>query len=337
MAASSQANAGVIDIDMNEPWLDRWFYPFNVTPGVKLEASVFGAVSDPEDGFVPEFDNRDGQMLIGFNTTAQVASGLGKTRYQVSSAKVYVTISSDLTFAYDPTPDPYTSWLPSTHPDFTPDPDTGRPLEIFGAAFRCDYTAPTYPETGPFCDGCSCFPPNPCVSVRCVYPIDYDGSGQPRDVSNNVTDEFDPIPFGVAITSSVQPGDGVPALTEIVFELDVTNPKVRQYLHQALNDGILDLVIASIYPAAQQQAGTFPKIFCKESGQASARLEVDGTLGQLGDLDGNGSVGIGDLFDLFGAWGPCPQPCPPLCLGDLDGDCIVGITDLFALFANWNS
>ena len=171
-------------------------------------------VEDPELGFHPDFDNRDGQMLIGFNTAVNVPPGLGKSRYQVSSAKIFVTIKSDSTFGYDPTVDPYTSWLPSTHPDFTPDPDPGRPLEIFGAAFRCDFAPPTYPETGPFCDSCSCFPPNPCVSVRCVYPIDYDESCQPRDVSNNVTEEFDPVPFGVAATGTLQPGDSVPQLTE---------------------------------------------------------------------------------------------------------------------------
>ncbi len=54
-----------------------------------------------------------------------------------------------------------------------------------------------------------------------------------------------------------------------------------------------------------------------------------------GDLDGDGTVGIIDLLLLLGAWGPCPERCPPFCTGDLDGDCTVGIVDLLLLLANW--
>ncbi len=55
----------------------------------------------------------------------------------------------------------------------------------------------------------------------------------------------------------------------------------------------------------------------------------------VGDLDGDGSVGILDFLALLAAWGPCPAPCPPSCLGDLDGDCSVGINDFLILLANW--
>jgi len=55
----------------------------------------------------------------------------------------------------------------------------------------------------------------------------------------------------------------------------------------------------------------------------------------LGDLDGDGSVGINDFLLLLGAWGPCDAPCPPSCAADLDADCNVGITDLLILLGNW--
>ena len=56
----------------------------------------------------------------------------------------------------------------------------------------------------------------------------------------------------------------------------------------------------------------------------------------VGDVDGDGTVGILDFLLLIGAWGPCPQPCPPPnCLGDLDGDCEVGITDFLIVLGNW--
>ncbi len=55
-----------------------------------------------------------------------------------------------------------------------------------------------------------------------------------------------------------------------------------------------------------------------------------------GDLDDDGSVGVGDLLLLLGAWGPCPETCPPFCTGDINGDCTVGVADLLLLLANWS-
>ena len=54
-----------------------------------------------------------------------------------------------------------------------------------------------------------------------------------------------------------------------------------------------------------------------------------------GDLDGDAVVGITDFLELLAMWGPCDDPCPPLCSGDLDGDCAVGITDFLLLLSNW--
>jgi hypothetical protein len=55
----------------------------------------------------------------------------------------------------------------------------------------------------------------------------------------------------------------------------------------------------------------------------------------LGDLDGDGVVGITDFLKLLAEWGPCPDPCPPHCLGDVDTDCDVGVNDFLILLANW--
>ena len=53
----------------------------------------------------------------------------------------------------------------------------------------------------------------------------------------------------------------------------------------------------------------------------------------LGDLDGDGSVGVKDLLILLGDWGPCAD-CDD-CLADLDDDCTVGEKDLLILLGNW--
>ncbi len=55
------------------------------------------------------------------------------------------------------------------------------------------------------------------------------------------------------------------------------------------------------------------------------------------DLDGDGLVGILDLLELLGAWGPCGNCLlPGFCPADFDGDCSVGIEDLLILLGNWS-
>jgi photosystem II stability/assembly factor-like uncharacterized protein len=56
-------------------------------------------------------------------------------------------------------------------------------------------------------------------------------------------------------------------------------------------------------------------------------------IGGVGDLDGDGVVGVNDLLLLLAAWGPCPLE--GVCPADLDGDGEVGIGDLLMLLANW--
>ncbi|MCH8316682.1 MAG: hypothetical protein IIA64_11980 [Planctomycetes bacterium] len=53
----------------------------------------------------------------------------------------------------------------------------------------------------------------------------------------------------------------------------------------------------------------------------------------LGDLDGDGSVGVKDLLLLLGNWGLCPPKGD--CPADLNGDGSVGVADLLILLGNW--
>jgi hypothetical protein len=53
----------------------------------------------------------------------------------------------------------------------------------------------------------------------------------------------------------------------------------------------------------------------------------------IGDLDGDGTVGVNDFLLLLQAWGACGD-CGS-CLADLDGDCTVGINDFLTLLSFW--
>ena len=63
---------------------------------------------------------------------------------------------------------------------------------------------------------------------------------------------------------------------------------------------------------------------------------VAGSLPLVGDLDGDGFVGIGDLNLILGRWN---QASPPGVwpLGDPSGDGFIGIEDLNVVLGNWNA
>jgi hypothetical protein len=50
----------------------------------------------------------------------------------------------------------------------------------------------------------------------------------------------------------------------------------------------------------------------------------------FGDLDGSGSIGMGDLLQLIASWGDCDS-----CLSDLNQDGNVGTPDLLTLISLW--
>ena len=59
--------------------------------------------------------------------------------------------------------------------------------------------------------------------------------------------------------------------------------------------------------------------------------EVERLLGACPeDIDGSGSVDLGDLLIVLATWGPC-EDCP----GDLDGNGVVELDDLLAVLSAW--
>ena len=71
VALAAPTLAEEFDVLFDQPQLDRWMYPFNSSAGARATMSVFG--SDRE---VPtQFDARDGQILLAFDTDLVIPPG----------------------------------------------------------------------------------------------------------------------------------------------------------------------------------------------------------------------------------------------------------------------
>jgi len=338
LATSSGAQSDPVSVSYELPSLDRWNYPFNQTPGTRSNASIFGAYVGED--LSPDFDNRDAQFHIAFTTAEDIEPGLGADSYLVTEATVTVQISNNNQFRYDPTYDPWQTYLPSDDPEFIPDETLGRPIELYGVGFRNEFDPLSYQEGTPFTP--SGFGIG--KSIRTTYALDFDDEGEPRDVSNNIDEAFDPYPFAIGTTDTVTPGSFVPATTIFTFELDLDDPFVQQYLGEQLDLGKLHFMFASLHEASEDDfSGSFPEFYTKENQlviggvREAARLSITVEFiddpGIVGDLNGDGVVDGSDLLALLAQWGPCDDPGD--CSADLDDSGVVDGADLLMMLSNW--
>ncbi len=326
-------NQDEVAFTIDTPTLDRWNYPFNQTPGFRPTASVWGAFLD--DGLSPDFDNRDAQFHVGFSTASFIEPGLGEDAYTITSARITMMVADDESFVYSPYFDAWQTYLPESDPQYIPDTTPGRPAELFGVGFRNGFDALSYQENTAYSTQGQIG-----KSIRTTFAIDFPDD-QPRDVSNNVDLEFDPLPFAIATTDAVEPGELVPSGTVFTFVIDVSDPHIQAYLQQSLDLGIVHFMVASLFPASEDFTGSFPQYFCKEHPLVQKNLADASGLemtvlvngGIVGDLNNDGVVDVSDLLILLSAWGVCPDGSP--CPADLNGNGVVDVSDLLILLANW--
>ena len=294
-------------------YLDRWLYPFNQTPGARIQAPTFGTASGG-------FDERDGQMVLAVNTVELgFEADLPEQRYRVHSATLTLTETSG-NYSYDPTYDSYTTYLDPAAAAYTDDEDFGRPIELYGVGFRGDYTEfswtgqqdldpPGFASASPF---------GPVDSgTRNVFAVDATG----RDVSNNAdilaggVNGFDPTPFAVArmFTGDVddgvelEPEDTVNAGTQWSFTIDVSDPDIQSYLARSLAVGQLGFAVTSMHDAGVLGTGEpFPNPatadhFAWQGPVLRLDVEIlDDVPGVLGDFDGDELLTAQDI-DLLSA------------------------------------
>ncbi len=323
VAFAAHTFADSFDVLFDQPQLDRWMYPFNSTPGTRATMSVFG--SDRE---VPsQFDARDGQILLAFETDLAIPRGGSAAGYRVTSAEVTLQVQNNLVFNYDPTPDHWTTFLPSTDSRRTVDGDSGQPVELFGVGFRGGHSADTFAEGTVFAQGGLSYL-NP--GVRNAFAAEVDVDGTPSDVSNNPRLGFQARNFATGTISGLAAGALVPGDSIMHFEVDVNDPGIQAYLCQGLHAGRV-FFAASALTIVQQQGGSFPVFYSKENGfvvlglaqAAQLHIEVETVPPCVAeDLDCSGVVDFGDVALALIEFGPCT------CAADLDGSGMVDFGDI---------
>ncbi len=346
----ASASGQVVQFRPAAPTLDRWNYPFDSAPGFSETAATFSALGQ-EDAFPPfSFDQRDGQVLLGWDTDPAIQPGLGTCRYRVLSASVRIAVTGEIPFRYDPTYDARETYLSGGM-----DADPGRPIEMYGVGYRNGWNSgatgfgcpgggaggfPCYYEGDVNLPGPS-FGPAIRKDVRSVFATDFAG-GVARDISNNVRDGFDPAWFAVGQIAGVSAGAYVTDTRDVEFSVDVSRADVQLYLREAVNQGRLMLMISSLQPAASAGgpgSGEYARFFMKEHPLGSpggvtrwARLSLDvRVVTQPADLNGDGAVNTLDLTQFLGQFGSSGA----LLSGDVNCDGAVNTQDLTALLGQF--
>ena len=321
------ANASTVNGSWPTPTIDRWMYPFNATPGTRPVISTFGSMPG-----APEFDSRDGQYIIAYDTTSQVTAGLGASNYTVTSARLTIEFANDLVIAYDPTPDGWKTFLAASDPEYQADTDAGQSIDLFGCGFRNGFTSATFLENSPYAT-----PNNPMASgVRNAYAMSFNSVGNSIDVSNNPRERFEPRRFATGQIAGLPAGSLIALHTPMYFDLDLADSTVQGYLRSALNDGKLFLVVSSL-TFVEQQGGNFPAFYAKENALVqfqlahAAALQLTVSIGPScapADINCDNLVNGLDLAYVLSGWG---SPG----LGDINHDGITDGVDLTTLLSGW--
>ncbi|RYD75977.1 MAG: hypothetical protein EOP84_17490 [Verrucomicrobiaceae bacterium] len=195
-----------------------------------------------------------------FDTSGIVQSGLGASNYVILSATFTLQISFGDAVFFDGTYDPINTYGASGEP--INGDDQGRPMELYGAGFRNGFTSATITENLGF--------GVPGEGTRNIYATDFNlGSsinGPSRDVSNNIANAFDPIPFAIGQVAPSDLTDGfVDEDADVVFTLNLANPDVLRYLQLSLNDGRVSFLATSLHQASQGGEVTYPNFYTKEN------------------------------------------------------------------------
>jgi len=248
----------------SQPYLDRWMYGANASPGTRGMASIF---ANPGDW------SRLGQFMVGFDLSEKIPTGQGAGSYQISSIKLILVTSGGPPFAYDSTYDTVASYLGN-------DSDPGKPIVVHGVGYLEGYTGEDFLNRRTPISG---------ADGRTAFPLSWDEQGVARDVSRNVAEGFESEPWAIGKVLGVEEGEIVNEEKDVEFSLELTDQKVTQYLQSSLDQGKLYLMVSSLQDALQQ-GGTFVNFFTSDSqeelffGGYSPRLAVEYSIVEITDV-----------------------------------------------------
>ncbi len=243
------------NLQSTPPNIARWMYPYNGSPGTRADASTFAAF-----GNIPNFDTRDGQYLLGWNTSNSVPIGQGARNYLIRHVRVTLTISSEGNqYTYDNQLHDYRTYFPASDPNYLLNTNTSSPMELYGAGFRGGYTALTFQQATTFFAG----PSGGDFTNRTAYATCFDTNGALVDVSDNVGDDgtneianaFEVAPFAIGCNTNFTPGQLMPTGSQITFDLNLDDPLIYSYVQQGLNQGNLSFMISSLVAADYLSGG----------------------------------------------------------------------------------
>ncbi len=305
-----------------EPSLDTWVYTNGFGGGTRAFAPSFNgaSVDISSQQFVPntlQSPARLGSMLVAFETSGTITTGLEPSRYAISSVVLTARSSngsgSNLI---------YTNQAVTPASFLTEALGAGvtaqQPMELFGVGFRDGYEGFDLggnAGTTLFSEGTNAFSASDGGSV--VYPVIGDGSGGYADVFNNLTGggsatetngqtaPFTATPWAIG-TTGLSNGQTVPEDTTFSFSIDMSLPGVLGYLQTSLSDGSLGFFLSSVHPAEQPDSGggtnAYPQWYAKEAvgifpGAEAATLAIQYSIlpeFDAGDFNRDGNIDLAD-------------------------------------------
>lgn len=263
---------------------DRWHYPFGFDGATRPIASIFAAPGHCYDGF----NDRDGQIIVAWDTSDLIAPGQGLNHYNIQSITLTMTHPADACWQPDLTTDPYYQFdidgdcevnadgIPRGEPGDvdgeSDNTDPGDVLGVFGAGFGPYTEYETWTEFTPY-EG-SAFVEN---LPRDPYPFVYQfGTWTPLHAEDSIkglwnadagVSEYTATPWGIGQPLNYTPGEqDVPFDVRFTINLSESSGQVRRYFQEQLNNGRVVLIINTLTFADQQTpACAFAKFFMKEA------------------------------------------------------------------------
>jgi len=317
------------------PSADRWHYGFNSSPGTRQIGSCFMAPGWA--GINGEFNDRDGYVILVFDTSNVLLPGGDPASYNVTSIGLVVTNAPGAEWLADDTPDEWYTYdlngdgtinadgFPRGHASDTDgesdDPDPGRTIEIYGVGFGPTFTYESWTELSFYVGALYSGPPyfGDPVAARDPFPFTYqEGTLEKLHIEDHVRGlhndelaipvfEFMPQPWSIGVPQNYTPGSQAAAF-DIHFSVDLalSNGAVKQYFQEQLAGGKVYVIVSSAQESSQLagQEG-YPSLYMREAvgvvpGAKAAALSIE--ISSLpGDHDGDGDVDATDFI----AFPPC--------------------------------